>query len=120
MHSMTFRWPVRRLVCWVLSVGLVLSISVVHAQTLSRVVASPSVSIPETSASVAAMLQYRSVFTEYQGFNEQQILPWRGTNDAVEKIGGWRVSAREAEQAGDEDTPAPANTDAHGDHRRQP
>lgn len=41
-------------------------------------------------------LQYRSVFSQYKAFNEQEVAPWRQTNDAVEKAGGWRVYAKEA------------------------
>ncbi|MBK7686881.1 MAG: hypothetical protein IPJ25_13455 [Rhodocyclaceae bacterium] len=45
---------------------------------------------------VSALFQYRSVFAQYQGYSEQPLTAWSDTNDVVQKIGGWRVYAREA------------------------
>lgn len=65
-------------------------------------------------------LQYRSVFSRYKGFNEQEVIPWRETNDAVEKAGGWRVYAKEARrpEAAEEkvkpDADKPKMHDTHG------
>jgi hypothetical protein len=64
-------------------------------------------------------LNYRSVFTGYQAFNDQPVAPWRATNDTVEKIGGWRAYAKEAAQA---DTPVDASVspDPHANHGAKP
>ena len=74
----------------------------------------------ENSAATTPKLEYRSVFNQYQGYREQPVAPWRGTNDAVEKIGGWRVYAREARQAADKTTATPRNTDTPSEQGRKP
>lgn len=51
----------------------------------------------EASASVPS-LTYRSPFSAYRGYSEQEIAPWRESNDTTGSIGGWRVYAREAQQ----------------------
>ncbi len=48
------------------------------------------------SGGTAPRLSYQSVLSDYQGFNDQTLMPWRESNALVEKIGGWRVYAREA------------------------
>ncbi len=48
------------------------------------------------SGGTAPRLSYHSVLSDYQGFNDQSLIPWRESNALVEKIGGWRVYAREA------------------------
>ena len=47
-------------------------------------------------------LTYRSAWSQYQGFTEQSVTPWRQTNDTVERAGGWQAYAKEARQP---DTP---------------
>lgn len=76
----------------------------------------------ENSAAAAPKLKYRSVFNQYQAYSEQPVAPWRETNDAVEKIGGWRVYAREARQpdAADKATATPRNTDMPSEHGKKP
>ena len=51
----------------------------------------------DAKASVPA-LSYRSSFSRYRGLGEDKPLSWREANDAVARIGGWRVYAREAQQ----------------------
>jgi hypothetical protein len=41
---------------------------------------------------------YRSAFTSYRRLGEVPAVSWREANDAVARIGGWRVYAREAGQ----------------------
>ena len=67
----------------------------------------------DPGASVPA-LSYRSTFTGYRGVGDDKPLSWREANEAVARIGGWRVYAREAQptQANASGTPAqkPPNT----------
>lgn len=77
-------------------------------------------------------LPYRSVFSDYQKFSDEPVAPWQQTNATVEKIGGWRVYAKEARQPETEDkagSPNPnpnpnlnatPNTGAHGGHGGKP
>lgn len=97
----------------------------VCALVLALGLPAPSASVAlaqENFGAAAPKLKYRSVFNQYQGFSEQPVAPWRGTNDAVEKIGGWRVYAREARQpdAADKATATPGNTDMPSEHGRKP
>ena len=61
----------------------------------------------DAKASVPA-LSYRSSFARYRGLGEDKPVSWREANDAVARIGGWRVYAREAQQP----EPTPSSTDA--------
>jgi hypothetical protein len=48
---------------------------------------------------IAESLQYTSVFKNYQPYSEEEIIPWKQANTIVQKIGGWKVYAKEAAQA---------------------
>ena len=50
-------------------------------------------------------LRYESGMAQYRRLSDEKAVSWRDANDAVARIGGWRVYAREAQQA---DPPAPA------------
>lgn len=50
-------------------------------------------------------LEYRSALTGYRPYAEGKIQPWKETNDTAGEIGGWRVYARQAQEA---DPPGPA------------
>jgi hypothetical protein len=93
---------------WALSVGLAFSTSVAFAQEAA---------LPE-----AQKLKYKSVFSQYQGFKEQAVLPWRESNEVVQKIGGWRAYAEEARRpdAIDKAADTPDKSIMHGDHGRMP
>ena len=102
MDSFTFSrpWSAR----WALPVGLALSAPVAFAQE------APSAAVP--------ILKYHSVFNQYQGFKEQPVSPWQGTNDAVEKIDGRRAHAMEARlpDADDGTAATPGKAKMHGEH----
>ena len=51
----------------------------------------------DAKANVPA-LSYRSPFLRYRGLSDDKPVSWREANDAVARIGGWRVYAREAQQ----------------------
>jgi hypothetical protein len=57
---------------------------------------------PQASVPV---LRYESAMTKYRRPSDEKAVSWRDANDAVARIGGWRVYAREAQQA---DPPASA------------
>ena len=106
MDSFTFHWAGSAR--WALSIGLVLCTSVMFAHE------TPSTAVPK--------LSYRSVFSQYQGFTEQPVVPWRESNEVVEKMGGWRGYAKEA-MLPDTDEKAAATPDPaemHGEHGSKP
>ena len=75
--------------------------------------------MPKTADSqpAAGTTSYHSVFDGYVATSEDKPVSWREANGLVGSIGGWRVYAREAQQATPASTapaartgsPAPAN-----------
>ena len=59
-------------------------------------------------------LRYESSFAQYRKLGDGKPVSWRDANDTVTRIGGWRVYAREAQQADPPPaaTPGPAATAA--------
>lgn len=60
----------------------------------------PSTSRPDpldASAQVPAV-RYASPFAQFRRLGDDKPVAWREANDAVARIGGWRVYAREAQQ----------------------
>ena len=51
---------------------------------------------------------HTSALARYRSASEVKVGSWRDANDAVTRIGGWRVYAREAAQAEPAPAPAPA------------
>ncbi|WP_137733422.1 hypothetical protein [Pseudaquabacterium pictum] len=43
-------------------------------------------------------VRYASSFAQFRRLGDDKPLAWREANDAVARIGGWRVYAREAQQ----------------------
>jgi len=63
---------------------------------------SPRADPLDPRATVAPLI-YRSTFQDYRPNTEAEVGSWKAANDRVGSIGGWRVYAKEAQQA---DTPA--------------
>lgn len=57
-----------------------------------------------------------SAFREYRPFTDSPPSDWRGANDTVGRIGGWRAYAREAQAPG-EPRPDQGGAAPHGGHR---
>lgn len=76
----SWKWPIPSL----FAIGLALNPLFVFAQ--------------EPMEINAPRLKYVSIFNHYKNFNEQPVAPWQESNRTVEKIGGWRVYAKEARQ----------------------
>lgn len=58
-------------------------------------------------------VRYESAMAQYRRLSDEKTVSWRDANDAVARIGGWRVYAREAQQA-DPPAPAPPTAKQHG------
>ena len=52
----------------------------------------------DPTASVPA-LRYSSSLAQHRSGGDAKPIPWKEANDAVARIGGWRVYAREAQQS---------------------
>ena len=74
-----------------------------HAAMLA---ARPASAAPP-AASASATLAYESVFTRYKSYRDEKTGSWREANETVDRIGGWRAYAKEAQQP---DTTAPATS----------
>jgi hypothetical protein len=61
----------------------------------------PKADAADPAASVPAAT-HRSAFADYRRLADPPPADWKGANQTVERIGGWRAYAREA------NTPAPA------------
>ena len=79
------------------------AVSAALAQSAPAKPASGASSGAAAVARPAASASYESAFDGYRRFDEQQVLPWRESNDLVRRIGGWQAYAREA--AGSEAAP---------------
>ena len=58
--------------------------------------AAPTPVVAVTTSSSA--LRYESVFARYQSYRDEKIGSWREANETVDRIGGWRAYAKEAQQ----------------------
>lgn len=64
---------------------------------------------PADAKAATPALQYRSAFAGYRRLDaESSPLAWREANDRVERVGGWRAYAREANAPASAPAPAPA------------
>jgi hypothetical protein len=78
----------------VIIVACALSLSV--AQAWGQSTTSPK--DPADPKAVVEPTVYRSAFDRYRKHREQKVESWKGANDNVGRIGGWRTYAREAQQ----------------------
>jgi len=52
----------------------------------------------DPKASVPAVI-YVSPLKQYQGLGDEPVAPWKSANEVVEKAGGWKAYAKEAQEA---------------------
>ncbi len=93
----------------ILPIALVCSMALpAHAQA--------SASVAVSSQDTQFQSAYVSAFIGYRGFTEQPVTSWQDAHRLVEHIGGWRVYAKEAQQA-DVVVPSMAPGQAAIDHQ---
>lgn len=88
---------------WLVPVGLTVALPMAFAQSNSALATPDS----KRAVSSSVTLSYRSAFADYVAYNEQPVVSWVDANDKVDKIGGWRVYAKEARQPVAAPAPAP-------------
>jgi hypothetical protein len=109
MSEVLLRWLVRAALCT--------SAFAAQAQGAGAPTAAPATrSDPLGAKASVPALSYRSSFSRYRGLSDDKPLSWREANDAVARIGGWRVYAREAQQPEDSPRPIPMHP-GHGGHK---
>lgn len=78
----------------------------------------------DPKAKVSALV-YESSLARYRPYRDAKPIGWREANETVNRIGGWRAYAREAQQsspAADQPPPPPNEVakpmpQGHGDHK---
>lgn len=91
---------------WLAAIGI-LAAPLVWAQAPP-----PAASAPFTPAVGS---EYRSAFEGYQRFKDEKVQRWKDSNATVERIGGWRAYAKEAQESKPTDT-KPAEAKAANPH----
>lgn len=77
------------------NVGLCLALAVLPLLASAQQKARPDPADPKISVPTVV---YVSSLKQYRPLGDEQIVSWKATNDLVEKIGGWRVYAKEARE----------------------
>lgn len=84
------------------SVAIAISISIAVALLASAPFADahgqPTAVDPQNPAAPVPSVTYRSAFEGYRSHTGEKLLPWRESNDAAVRIGGWRTYLRETQQ----------------------
>lgn len=86
--------PTRRHMPWLLSS---LFTFVLAAQAQAQAPAIPRPDPLDPKAQVPSV-RYESTLAQFRRIGDDKPMAWREANDAVARIGGWRVYAREAQQ----------------------
>ena len=88
---------------WLPCAVMLLSSAVAMAQSVDR-------TDPATAAAAVPPPAYESPFARYRVYADQEVAPWRETNDTAARMGGWRAYAREAAESpgGEKGDAAPA------------
>lgn len=87
----------------------------VHAQTAAqapRPTALTPRADPADARSEVPRIAYRSPMQGYRPYADTEPAPWVETNNTVNRIGGWRVYAKEARQPDAPEAPAAASAPA--------
>ena len=72
------------------------------AQAQAQARAQPAITTgadPLDAGAQVPAVRYESAFAQFRRIGDDKPVAWREANDAVARIGGWRVYAREAQQA---------------------
>ena len=59
---------------------------------------------------------YRSAFEGYRSFGQEEVQPWKQTNETVREVGGWRAYAREMRQPSQVPAEPQNPADPHAGH----
>ncbi len=76
-------------------VGLCLAAMALPAPGFAQQKARPDPADPKISVPTVI---YVSPLQQYRPLGDEQVTPWQASNELVEKIGGWRVYAKEAQE----------------------
>ena len=97
MSKTLLRWLVRAALCTSALAALTVQAQGTASPSAADTAPAARPDPLDAKASVPA-LTYRSPFSRFRGLGDDKPVSWREANDAVARIGGWRVYAREAQQ----------------------
>jgi hypothetical protein len=85
---------------WLLPATLCAAALTAQAQSATPPIAANAATRPDPLDAKAGVpaLTFESSFSRYRRSGDDKALSWRDANDAVARIGGWRVYAREAQE----------------------
>ena len=89
-----------------LRTALALAAGLSAAGAVAQGAAAPVARDPSDPRAEATPLVHRSAFATYRVFTGEGPGSWRGVNDEVARIGGWKAYAREAYEASTAAQPA--------------
>lgn len=90
-----------------LRTALALAVGLTAAGAVAQGSPAPAARDPADPRAEAPPLVHRSPFATYRVFTGDGPGSWRGANDEVARIGGWKAYAREAYEASKAAQPAP-------------
>lgn len=89
----------KTLLRWLVRAALCTSAFAAQAQGAGSSTAAPAIRPDPLDAKASVPpLTYSSPFSRSRGLGDDKPVSWREANEAVARIGGWRVYAREAQQ----------------------
>ena len=91
--------------------------SIACAQQPAAPVAAPVLAAPASTIAPKASAAFRSELEGYQPYSEEKTGDWKGANDSVARIGGWRAYAKEAQSS---QPPTPSAKPAPSDGLTKP
>jgi hypothetical protein len=98
--------------------ALLLAVAAAHPQYVTPMPSAPAANASAADASAAnasaANAPFRSALDGYRPFADQEVAPWKQTNDTVREVGGWRAYAREVQEAAA--AASAASAAGHGGH----
>ena len=83
-------------------IALLMTVSPTRAQGASERAARAD---PLDPRAPVPALTYQSPLAGYRALGDNKAVPWKDANETVNRIGGWKAYAREAQQS---DAPGPA------------
>lgn len=70
---------------------------------------------PQDARASVPQVNYRSPLANYRVLSDEKVTSWKGSNDNVGRIGGWRAYAKEAQQPTGDSTPLSTDKPAPAD-----
>ncbi|MDP3136422.1 MAG: hypothetical protein Q8N17_08845 [Burkholderiaceae bacterium] len=101
--------------CWTSSA---FALPLLSLLTVMSAAAQDRAAVAAAPGTAAAALGYGSAFEGYQRFDDEPVRSWKDSNATVERIGGWRAYARQAQAPASQPAAAARAAEPHEGHSR--